>query len=301
MVARRPPLTSRRRPGRRVRTGPRFAREAWTAIAVIAAFIAPGLVVAAFGPAGGGPAPLLPAPLEAGSGATRHAPHGAGTPPDAPCPACGSPAPGPVAPAGPYPPAMSSPCPRRPDGGPPPESPADGVGPHPEPGPELWVLDGYNVLQVAVLRGVEREVFWQRPARERLLALARRFARPGARVRVVFDGPHAAQEAHPAHPGSSSAPTGWRGWRGTRETPVEIVFAPSADAHLLALARRPGPGGSRRPSGREEDGARVIVVTADRRLSARLRHRGVEVRVPSEFVAACRGPDIAADEGDAPA
>ena len=56
---------------------------------------------------------------------------------------------------------------------------------------------------------------------------------------------------------------------------VRSVFAPSADEWLLARIR-------------ERDPAQVALVTADRRLAARARDRGVEVVAPAAFLARCR-------------
>ncbi len=121
--------------------------------------------------------------------------------------------------------------------------------------PALWLVDGFNVLNVAVLQGAERADFWGPGARARLLALVERF--PGAPgVIVVFDG------ARPAESGREGAGP-------------HSVFAPDADAWLLGALRAHG------------DPGRVAVVTADRRLAARARHRGARIVSPGEFVAAC--------------
>ena len=121
---------------------------------------------------------------------------------------------------------------------------------------ELWLVDGFNVLNVAILRGPEREEFWSPAARARLLSLVERF--PGAAdVVVVFDGsrPATAQETEAFGP--------------------RAVFAPDADEWLLRAVRDFG------------EPTRVAVVTADRRLAARARHRGARVISPGHFVAAC--------------
>jgi len=131
----------------------------------------------------------------------------------------------------------------------------------PSPGePRTWLVDGFNVLNVALLRGESRREFWRAEARDRLLALADALAGsagPDApEVVVVFDGQHAAppEDAHAAR----------------------RVFAASADAWLLRAVREaPDPGA-------------VAVVTADRQLADRARHRGARVVQPTDFVDRCR-------------
>jgi hypothetical protein len=122
--------------------------------------------------------------------------------------------------------------------------------------PELWLVDGFNVVQVALLGGRDREAWWSAERRQELLTRAAGLAASGARVEVVFDG------ARPAPDAESPGP---------RE-----VFAESADAWLLARVRA------------EPDPARVAVVTADRRLAGRVRHRGARVVGPAEFLRRCR-------------
>jgi hypothetical protein len=120
--------------------------------------------------------------------------------------------------------------------------------------PRVWLIDGFNALHVAVLRGRERSVWWSRAARERLLARVRGFEDRAAEVWVVFDGPHPLPEEAPG-----SGP--------------RVVFARSADEWLL---RRAG-----------EAGAGAAVVTADRRLAARARARGARVVSPGDFLSRC--------------
>ncbi len=122
--------------------------------------------------------------------------------------------------------------------------------------PELWLVDGFNVVQVALIAGRDREGWWGAERREELLARAARLSASGARVEVVFDGQRPAAEA--------SGP-------GPRE-----VFAESADAWLLARVRDAA------------DPSRVAVVTADRSLAGRARHRGARVISPSEFLRRCQ-------------
>lgn len=125
-----------------------------------------------------------------------------------------------------------------------------------------WLVDGFNVIQVGLLGGQDREGWWREERRRQLLALAGRLAGPDEEVVVVFDGPRPAD----------TAPEG---------AGAQAVFAPDADAWLLARVR---------------DGAaaaeRIRVVTADRSLAERARRRGAEVVAPREFLARCEGPPL---------
>jgi YacP-like NYN domain-containing protein len=126
-----------------------------------------------------------------------------------------------------------------------------------EPGaaPTLWLVDGFNVLCAGVLRGRERASFWSEPNRRALLERVARFDDPAARLVVVFDG--AAPATEPAC-----------------ERP-ESVYAASADDWIVARVRA-------------AEGEPVAVVTADRQLGGRARHRGAQVVAPLAFLARCR-------------
>jgi hypothetical protein len=120
---------------------------------------------------------------------------------------------------------------------------------------DVWLVDGFNVLCAGVLGGRDRSAFWTEAGRREVLERAARFDDPDARVVVVFDGPRPA-----------AAPAG--------HVP-ETVFAPSADAWILGALRESGRG-------------QATVVTADRRLASRARHRGAQVVAPLAFLARCR-------------
>lgn len=128
-----------------------------------------------------------------------------------------------------------------------------------EPRPTLWLVDGFNVLHVVLLHGESREAWWQSRGRERVVELARAFDAPDAEVVVVFDGsqPPPAEET------------------GDATGPRVIFAAPADDWVLTAVRTAPDP-------------ARVAVVTADRRLAARARHRGAQVVAPGIFAQRCR-------------
>lgn len=123
------------------------------------------------------------------------------------------------------------------------------------PPPRRWLVDGFNVLHAGILQGRARGGWWGSPSRALLLERVERFEDPQAELWVVFDGPHPGQEVE--------------------EGGARVVFAPSADAWLLAQVRDAA------------DPTELAVVTADRRLGDRLRHRGARVVSPSEFLRRC--------------
>ncbi len=127
--------------------------------------------------------------------------------------------------------------------------------------PAIWLVDGFNVLHAGLLRGRDRGRWWQASERRRLVELARRFDDPEAEVWVVFDGSHPPAEEIEDAPEAKER--------------VKVVFAPSADDWLLARLR-----GTPEPD-------RVVVVTRDRRLADRSRHRGARVATPREFLSHC--------------
>jgi len=128
--------------------------------------------------------------------------------------------------------------------------------------PGIWLLDGFNVLHAGPLGGRDRSGWWREALRGELLALADRFDDPTAEVWVVFDGPR--PEADAAPPGAASSR-------------LQRVFAPSADAWLLDRVRR------------APDPSRLAVLTADKQLAARARHRGARVVSPRAFLERCSG------------
>jgi hypothetical protein len=122
---------------------------------------------------------------------------------------------------------------------------------------ERWLVDGFNVLHAGVLRGNDRRGWWREEMRARLLARVAAFDDAAAELWVVFDGPGPGGEAERAC-----------------ERP-RVVFAPSADDWLLGAVRDTA------------DPASIVVVTADRQLADRARHRGARVVSPRAFLARC--------------
>jgi predicted RNA-binding protein with PIN domain len=129
-----------------------------------------------------------------------------------------------------------------------------------------WLVDGFNVLHAGVLRGSDRRGWWKEEARARLLERVAGFEDAAAELWVVFDGPGPAADAER----ESQRP--------------RVVFAPSADDWLLAAVRE------------AEDPASVVVVTADRQLADRARHRGARVVSPRAFLARCQADALEAPE-----
>lgn len=125
--------------------------------------------------------------------------------------------------------------------------------------PAAWLIDGFNLLHAAVLRGRDRKDWWRAEARERVVDLVRELEAPGAEVVIVFDGQRPADEPDRELAGP------------------QVVFAASADDWLLAAVRR------------APDPSRVVLVTADRQLADRARHRGARILGPTAFRERCRG------------
>ncbi len=136
--------------------------------------------------------------------------------------------------------------------------PADPADPADEP--RIWLVDGFNLMHAAVLRGRDRRGWWRAEARERVLELVRRLEVPaGVEVVVVFDGQRPADEPERTGPGP------------------QVVFAASADEWLVRAVRQAAEPG------------RIAVVTADRQLADRARHRGARVIGPRAFRERCGG------------
>lgn len=135
------------------------------------------------------------------------------------------------------------------------------------PPAETWLVDGFNVVQVALLGGRDRSAWWSGPQRAELLARAEGFEERGATLFVVFDGERAAPGESPGR--------------------VRPVFAPSADDWLVTRVRE-----AAQPE-------RLVVVTADRKLAARVRHHGARVVAPGEFLDRCAPKSVSSEWGEA--
>ena len=124
-----------------------------------------------------------------------------------------------------------------------------------EPGTQ-WLVDGFNLLHAGILGGRDRSEWWTAPRRAEVLERVAEARVAGAERVVVFDGARDPGEPPPAG--------------GVRE-----VFAASADDWLLRRVKH------------SPDPSQVAVVTADRRLAARVAHCGARVVHPSDFLRRC--------------
>jgi len=128
------------------------------------------------------------------------------------------------------------------------------------PRPRRWLIDGFNVLHAGVLVGRDRREWLTEPLRRQLLDRVRQFDDADAELWVVFDGrrdPDARSDDGEGLP--------------------RQVFADSADDWLVAEVRR------------ADDPSEIVVVTADRAVADRARHRGAVVVPPRAFLDRCRG------------
>ena len=121
----------------------------------------------------------------------------------------------------------------------------------------IWLIDGYNVLH-ASLGGQDRSEWWTAARRHELLARLRSFERPDRELWVVFDGPRPAPTDSQAEPSQ-----------------LRLVFAPSADEWIRRTLRE------------APDPSVVAVVTGDRPVRDRARHRGAQVVAPRALLACC--------------
>jgi predicted RNA-binding protein with PIN domain len=124
----------------------------------------------------------------------------------------------------------------------------------------VWLVDGYNVLCSGVLGGRERSRWWSEERRQELLARLEGFDDPEAEIWVVFDG----ENPPPADPVEAGR--------------IHAVFAPSADDWLVDEVKR-----------QVAEARTVSVVTADRKVAGRSRHRGAQVIAPRELLGRCLG------------
>ncbi len=151
----------------------------------------------------------------------------------------------------------------------------DGLASHDEPttgSPTRTILvDGFNVLH-AVLLGKERAGWWRRALRERLLERVEAWDGGRDEIWVAFDGSRPAESVWAEPVACPSDPDAGRGSHGPI---VHQVFVESADDWIVRRARR-----AERPE-------RVLVVSADRKVTGRARSAGCEVLAPWVFIARC--------------
>ncbi len=146
--------------------------------------------------------------------------------------------------------------------------------------PASWLIDGYNVLHAGMLPREDRAQWWTRHHRNRLTQRAARLEANAREIWVAFDGADEGERTpDPATPGTSAVLETNAG-----ATPVRVFFARSADAWILERVRQ-----ATRPN-------EVVVVTADRKVADKARHRGAQVVSPRAFLDHC--PEVApSDDG----
>lgn len=133
--------------------------------------------------------------------------------------------------------------------------------------PEIWLIDGFNVLHAGVLTGRDRAGWWRAASQTRLLQRVACFDATDAELWVVFDAAHEHSERCEALPASSR---------------TKLVFAPSADDWLVRRVRQ------------ASEPERLAVVTGDRQVQGRVRHAGARVVSPRAFLARCPVHEVVA-------
>jgi predicted RNA-binding protein with PIN domain len=129
--------------------------------------------------------------------------------------------------------------------------------------PDIWLVDGFNVLHAGVLKGRDRAGWWTASVQLRLLARVAVFEPRDAELWVVFDAAKPASE---------------RCVPGPELARVNLVFAPSADDWLVRRVRQ------------SEAPTQLAVVTGDRQVAGRARHAGARIISPRAFLARCPAP-----------
>lgn len=134
------------------------------------------------------------------------------------------------------------------------------------------LVDGFNVLHAAILRGRRGRDWWSAETREPLLERVSGWPEPADLVWVVFDGAESSWAVRLTPKPDAGSESGARSGSGPR---VHVVFARSADDWIVRRARR------------APDPTRLVVVSADREVTGRARSAGCEVLGPRAFVARC--------------
>jgi len=142
--------------------------------------------------------------------------------------------------------------------------------------PRVWLVDGYNVLHAGLL-GRDRTEWWTAERRNQLLDIAAGLDIVNAEIWLVFDGPYSEKKEPEKKESEEGKPE--KEICGGDATPpphVHRVFAPSADDWLLErLKAEPNP-------------SLTAIVTADRKVADRARHRGAVIVHPRVFLERCR-------------
>lgn len=144
--------------------------------------------------------------------------------------------------------------------------------------PASWLIDGYNVLHAGMLPREDRGRWWTRQHRDRLTQRAARLEASAREIWVAFDGEDEGERTPDPSESNPAAPPEM----GAETTRVRIFFARSADAWILERVRQ-----ATHPH-------EVVVVTADRKVADKARHRGAQIVSPRAFLDHC--PEAASME-----
>lgn len=161
--------------------------------------------------------------------------------------------------------------------------------------PLLYLVDGFNLLHAAILKGRERQHWWGVAAQRRVVALVDQFSElkglelslgklPVAlQICVVFDRRQSTRLEQQALLESCTGTAG-----------VEVQHAPSADDWIVDRCterqRLEGSGAGIAPESPIK--YRTVVVSADRALLDRCAHRGAERLSPWVFAQMCEATSI---------
>jgi len=124
----------------------------------------------------------------------------------------------------------------------------------------------------------DRGRWWTRQHRDRLTQRAARLEASAREIWVAFDGEDEGERTPDPSESNPAAPPE----RGAETTRVRIFFARSADAWILERVRQ-----AAHPH-------EVVVVTADRKVADKARHRGAQIVSPRAFLDHC--PEAASME-----
>ena len=129
---------------------------------------------------------------------------------------------------------------------------------------KLWIVDGYNVLRVSLSPSAEAS-WWTEERRTALTAIASRLPYPDDEIILVFDARHLSEPITSVPEPLDDSP----------RPLVRHVFAPSADEWIVSRLKH------------WDNTREPVVVTADRPLRDRARHRGAEIVATDAFLALC--------------
>jgi hypothetical protein len=157
--------------------------------------------------------------------------------------------------------------------------------PPPLPPAREWLVDGFNVLHTSFFPDGGRHEWWTARHRDRLLERIAAFA-PLCAKAVGATGLTTGAKSPPEPTADDLAPSQlcrvWVVFDGERDaaeeaggTDLRVIFASSADDWIVKRVREAAIP------------AQIGVVTGDRQVAGRARHRGAHIVTPSDFLAHC--------------